>query len=250
MTENAIPSKDPANDGTLAGAFNSIFKKLMQSVDKQLPAIVLAYDRVNNVATVQPLVPILTTEGEAISRAQIAKVPVLALGGGSFVVNFNLQAGDKGWLEASDRDISLFMQGMAEAPPNTFRLHSFEDARFIPDVFREWDVGDLADDEMTIQSLDGTVRMTLSPTTIKIRAPEHIIIETTDEASKMDITPAGITATTSLFKVVGNLEVTGTSLLTGHVDAPAGAEISSVEYISHKHTGVQTGGGTSGPVTP
>lgn len=170
---NAEPSNQPADDGTMAGTLRSTFRKLLQGVDGMLPARVLAYDRDRNVATVQPVIAVLTTAGQAVPRAQIAEVPVLALGGGGFVMHFPLRAGDFGWIEASDRDISLFTQSLGDTAPNTLRMHSFEDSRFIPDVLRNFEAGDVADDAMALQSLDGQVRIELSPAGVLSVAPQH-----------------------------------------------------------------------------
>lgn len=224
MTENQIASQDPANGLTLAGAFSAVFAKLLQGVDGMLPAVVTAYDRAQNVATVQPIVMLLKTDGTTISRAPIARVPVLALGGGGFVINFPLKQGDLGWIEASDRDISIYMQSLRESQPATVRLHSFEDARFIPDMMRQFDTTAVAADAMTIQSADGAVRVELSPTSLLLKAPS-VHIDASD------------------------VVVDGTTTFNDHVAMPAGAEIEGIEFGTHKHTGVQPGGGTSGGPT-
>lgn len=214
---NAEPSSVPADDGTLAGTLRATFRKLLQGVDGMLPARVLAYDRVRNVATVQPMVAVLTTAGQAVGRAQVAEVPVLALGGGGFAIHFPLQPGDLGWIEASDRDISLFTQSMGEAPPNTLRLHSFEDARFIPDALRQYDAGAVDSDAMAIQSTDGSVRVELSPSRVRITAPEVLV-----------------DAPLSTF--------------TGDIVVDGEATIGGIAFTPHVHGGVQTGGGnTAGP---
>jgi hypothetical protein len=149
-------------------------------------------------------------------------------GGGGFVLNFPLQPGDRGWIEASDRDISLWMQGLApDQRPNTLRLHSFQDARFLPDVFRGFDTSDVGADAMTIQSLGGAVRVELSPSRLRLVAP----------TIKMDATAVEITADT--VDITGDVATTGT--LTNN-----GVNVGS----THTHGGVQTGGGTSGPPSP
>ena len=219
MTDENIPSKDPADEGSLGGALRSVFRKLMQGTDGMLPATVVSYDRTANVATVRPLIALLTTSGETVKRAQVAQVPVMALGGGGFVINFPLRPGDRGWIEASDRDISLFLQSGDDAAPNTLRLHSFEDGRFIPDVFAAYDVSEVADDAVTIQSLDGAVRVELSPAKIRYVAPLH--------------------------------EFDGRAKFNDGVETFGILENNGVDVGStHTHTGVQTGGGTSGPPTP
>jgi hypothetical protein len=214
-----IPSKDPANDATVAGTLRQVIRKALQNVDGMLPAVVVAYDRPSNIATVRPLIALLTTGGAKVPRATVAKVPVLALGGGGFVINFPLQPGNLGWIEASDRDISLFVQSLGEAHPNTLRLHSFEDGRFIPDVFSEFELGDVADDAMTIQSLDGAVRVELSPTRIRYVAPLH--------------------------------EFDGRAKFNDGVETFGILENNGVDVGStHSHSGVDTGAGTSGPPVP
>lgn len=227
MTTENIPSKDPADEGTLGGTLRSVFRKMLQGTDGMLPATVIAYDRATNMATVRPIIALLTTGGDIVPRAQVARVPVVALGGGGFVINFPLQPGDRGWIEASDRDISLFMQGMSDdQPPNTMRLHSFEDGRFLPDVFAAYDVGDVGDDAMTIQSLDGSVRIELSPVRIRMVAPDVQI--DTDQ-----------------------LTVNGPTLLNGDVETVGTLTNNGVDVGStHPHSGVQTGGGNSGPPLP
>ena len=174
-----IPSHDPADSNTMPGVLGIAFSKELQDTDVQLPAVVVYYDRVKNLATVLPLVSRITTDGTARLRAQLAKVPVLALGGGGFCVTFPLVAGDLGWIEASDRDISLFMQAMKQAKPNTMRIHSFEDARFIPDAFHKYTLSGEDSENMVIQSYDGTVKVALGPSLINVDAPTVNINATT-----------------------------------------------------------------------
>lgn len=220
MAEN-IPSKDPADDDSFPGMLRSVMRKMAMNTDGMLPATVIAYDRATNTATVRPIVALLTTGGDIVPRASVARVPVLALGGGGFVINFPLQPGDRGWIEASDRDISLFLQGMQDdLAPNTRRLHSFEDGRFIPDVFAAYDVGDVGADAMTIQSLDGAVRVELSPTRIRMVATDVLI-------------DADNTRINSNVETFGTLKNNGVNVGS-----------------THTHGGVQTGGGNTAVPNP
>lgn len=76
------PSMNPADEGSLEGGMRLFAKKLTANMENMLPARVMAYDRARNRATVQPVVALVTTDGNAVSRAQIPSVPVLQLGGG------------------------------------------------------------------------------------------------------------------------------------------------------------------------
>lgn len=225
MSEGNIPSKDPADESTLGGAFRAIFRKMLQGVDGMLPAKVLSYDRATNVATVQPLIAVLTTDGQRVDRASVARVPVLALGGGGFLINFPLQPGDLGWIEASDRDISLYMQSLGDSQPNTFRLHSFEDGRFIPDMLRNFELDDVAEDAMTIQSANGLSRVEISASRVRLKTPE-VLIDT------------------------NQMTVNGVTTFNSEVTFNDDTVTNGIRFTTHTHSGVTTGGGTSGPPVP
>jgi hypothetical protein len=185
MTANtpySPPSRNTANDDTLAGLMELVLTKFLQNTDDMLPAQIVAYDRTTNQAKVQALIQVVTTSAQIISRAQVASVPVLQLGGGGFVVSFPQAAGNTGWLKANDRDISLFKQQIQQTVPNTQRKHSFEDAMFIPDTMMQ-DVQLAAEDlnNAVFQNLAGTVKIALWSNLIKILAPAGVGIGGTPE---------------------------------------------------------------------
>lgn len=172
MVDNANPSQNPANDGTMQGMMQEVLRKFLQNVDDCLPARVISFDRVKNRAKVQPLIMILKTDDTKVERADIASVPVFQVGAGGFVLNFNLKPGDIGWLKANDRDISLLFSNYKQTGPNTLRLHSFEDAFFIPDRMRGYNIAEEDAENCVLQSIDGSVKISLGEDKIKIAAPQ------------------------------------------------------------------------------
>lgn len=224
---NAGSTKNPANDGTLAGAIEFMMKKALQAANGQLPAKVISYNRVTNTAKVQPLVAMLDSEGNVVSRGTIADVPVLALGGQvggqGYVINFPIKSGTVGWIMASDRDISLFKQSSnAEARPQTLRTNSFEDGLFVPDVFAMYQIDAEDENALVIQTVDGTTRIAIDLEEIRITA-----------VSKVKVTAPTV-------EIIGNVTVDGTITATGEITG-AGIPLST-----HKHGLVQPGTGTSG----
>lgn len=214
---HAKPSRDPANDGTMMGMARQVLEKFLQGVDDMLPARVISYDRATNRATVVPMVKLLTTDGRQVTRAQVASVPVMQLGGGGVVLSFDLQPGALGWLKANDRDISLVTQAYQDHAPNTLRLHSFQDAVFIPDVMTGYTIPAEDESHAVLQTLDGSVRVAVWPDRLKLTA--------------------------------GALSVTigpDTIDFEGYANFPGGASIGGIDFESHVHTGVQSGGDTSG----
>lgn len=220
------PSLDPADEDSLVGTFRSVMRKQMMGVDDCLPAVVIAYDRASNRATVQPQIQMLTTGGERVSRAQIASVPVLQLGGGGFVLTFPVKPGDLGWIKAADRDISLYLQqGMNEEVPNTARLHSFQDGWFIPDTMMRQVVLDGADAErVVLQTADGSTRVAIGTDIVEVTA-----------GAKVRVVAPEIEIDTPEATVTGNLTVDGEATIGG------------IAFTTHTHSGVQPGGGNSGP---
>lgn len=170
-SDKNIPSIDPADEGDLLGAMRHILNKELQKLDGMLPAKVISFDRPKNRATVQPLIMLLTTSNTTVPRATIASVPVYQIGGGGFILNFNLKAGDLGWIKASDRDISLFLQSYNQSAPNTVRKHNFSDSVFYPDVMKGYTIAGEDAENAVLQNLDGSVKISLSQTDVKISAP-------------------------------------------------------------------------------
>ena len=164
-------SRNPNNDDSLIGVFNEVMRDSLKITDDMLPARVINYDRASNLATVQPLIQMIDTEGNLHSRATNSNVPVLTLGAGNFFVSFHLPEGSLGWIKASDRDLSLFRQSFTERPPNTLRMHTFEDSLFIPDVMRGQSIAAEDAQAMVMQNTTGTVRISLTDERIKLTAP-------------------------------------------------------------------------------
>lgn len=164
MSEQQQPVNDQANTGSLAGLNKEMLVKwLREEIDDCLPARVVSYDDQTNRAVIRPIVQLGLSDGSKLSRAQISNIPVYRFGGGGFFMRFPVKPGDLGWLKANDRDISLVMQaGGGEDWPNTKRLHSFSDAVFFPDTFKQWVIDAANADAAVWQSLEGTVCIALA----------------------------------------------------------------------------------------
>ena len=171
-------SRNPANSDSLAGTLYEVLGKFLDGVDDMLPAVVIAYDREENRATVRPMIQLLQTDGSILSRAEVASVPVLNVGGGLAVLTFNILPGDLGWIKANDRDISLFLQSMTSEGPNTLRKHSFSDSIFIPDQFRKWTLNAEDSEAAVFQSLDGLHRVSIHDNRVQVSSSIAVVLDT------------------------------------------------------------------------
>ncbi|CNI48552.1 Gp138 family membrane-puncturing spike protein [Yersinia pekkanenii] len=221
MADTTLTDIDPALTGSLSGTLEYVFKKMLQGIDGQLPAQVISYDRVTNRATVQPLISRVTTAGEAVERGTVASMPVLALGGGEFNISFPLKTGDRGWIEASDRDISLYLQTSKQSKPNTLRMHEFSDGRFIPDVFADYELPAGHDEALVIQHKSGQTWIGVKEKEISLKVG----------STEFTLTEENITMTAG-----GN----------AFVVSAAGAKHNGVNVGgTHTHSGVEVGDGTT-----
>lgn len=180
-------SRNPANDDSLPGAMRIVLQKYGQATDDMLPVRVVAYDRAANRARVEHQIDMITTSGERISRGQVASIPVLALGGGGFFINFHLPEGALGWIKASDRDISLFLQNYQKSPPNDGRIHDFSSGLLIPDVMTGYTIDPEDEQAMVIQNLDGSVKLSFKESEIKARVGGVDVLTLTDSAATFGV---------------------------------------------------------------
>lgn len=210
---NQAPSVRPADESSLAGVLKTAIRKEMQSFDGMMPVEVVSYDRAKNRAVVKHLIQMQGSDGEKVSRAQVASVRVHQPGNAAFSMSLPIKPGDKGWLLAADRDISIFQQGLKEDAPNTDRMHSFQDGLFMPDAMTMGDVQPADSDAVVIGTLDGSARISMLGDTITL----------TVGGVSMAISAAGIA-------------------ITGGTVTHNGKNIGS----AHVHTGVVPGGGNTG----
>jgi len=237
---NAPPSVNSSDQGSLTGTMNTVLQKFLMHLDDMLPATVIAFDRTKNLATVQPLIMMVNTNDQKISRAQVAAVPVFQIGAGGFMVNFNLKPGDVGFIKANDRDISLFMQSFSEVGPNTYRMHTFEDAVFFPSVLTGYTIDGEDTENMVIQTLDGTQRVSIWPDRVKITSDARIVLD----APLIECTGPIVTGTNPAYGQYATFNGT----MSATVDVLGGPD--AISLVTHTHDGVVPGGGNTGEPNP
>lgn len=246
MTTNSPPSGNPADRHNLRGVMRLVLSKFLQRTDDMLPAKIIAYNKATNMAKVQPLIMVVTTDNQNVNRAQVASVPVYQASGGGFILRFPINPGDFGWIKANDRDISLFMQTGEMSPPNTQRKHTFKDALFIPQAF--FDLVTIADEDannVVLQNYAGTVKIALWADQVKITAPT-VLFSSPLSTFAGDVTINGVINVNNDEAESNPCNINGAIAATGDIIAGSGA--ANISVLDHIHGGVTTGGGnTSGP---
>ena len=225
--ENLLPE--------LVGAILAATKR---SLEVSIPCIVtkvISRTKVN----VRPLIKIVAQDGTASSRAVIEGLPVFTAGAGDKFMSFPVAAGNIGWIDACDRDISLFLQSYSEEEPPTDRMHNFGDARFVPDIMTNITVATEDSTAVVIQTRDGSVKIALDDSEIRIKNNSVSLV--VDGSSVTGIAPGGF-------------DLNGFTIdASGAAESPVSLTSPSVvadgkELTGHTHIGSPTA--PSGAVSP
>ena len=147
-----------------------VCEQILKKVHTAVPGIVDAYNPATRRAIVQPATDITLTDNATRSRAILLDIPVLWPGGGGWFVHAPLRRGDAVLIVTSERDISAFKQTNQQGPLPTTRVMSEADGVAIP-MFTPPD-GDAPAvlDGITLQSGDGSTRITLQDGAVEIVA--------------------------------------------------------------------------------
>ena len=178
---------------------------------------------------VQPMVNQLDGEGSAIPHGTINNVPWMTLQAGPNAVLLQPEVGDRGLCVFADRDISTVKSTRVIANPGSLRQDDMADGLYIG--------GFLNDDPTQWIKMDAVGIVLHSPVKVRLEAP---VVEI--QAPTVTINAStGLTVTTPTATFNGDVHSTGT--ITGDTDVIGGGK----HLNTHTHSGVQPGGGTSGP---
>jgi len=185
-------------------------------------------DRTGPVGTVdvQPLVDMADGAGQAQPHTTVFGIPYFRLQGGSVAFILDPKEGDLGFCMFADRDISKVKASGDHAPAGSDRRFDYADGLYLGG----WNNADPAPTAYVI--LDSASADIVHPTAINLQAP----------SIKLD----GAVEITQALTADGTAHiqgaVTGDSTATFSGDVKGG----SISLETHKHTGVTTGGGTTG----
>jgi hypothetical protein len=207
-----------------------------------LPGIVQSFDPVKQTCEVQPAIrfkitdPALQTYQSStmvmdpsgqFAWEQMPKLldcPVVFPGGGGVTLTFPIKPGDEVLVVIASRCIDSWWQQGGIQNQNLMRMHDLSDGFVIPQPRSQKRVFTVSTDAAQLRTDDGSVAVELNPTTKGVK------VTTTGDAE--------VTAT--------NIKLTGSVKITGALEVTGGATIGGIVFGTHRHTGVQTGGGVSG----
>lgn len=213
MQNQNSPSRSLDDDANLPGVLELAIRKALLQHDDMLPAKIISWDNKANRAKIEILYMVTYTNGDVHQKGAPAEVPTFVLGSGDVMMVWPLKPGDLGWIKATDRDISLFLQSYKQDRGATKRIHCFEDGVFIPDAMKDFIMADK--DAACLQTKDGKVSVAVKAGSIVLTVGD----------TKLTVTSGGIES---------NKPIKAPQFTDGNIN-----------LIGHNHTDPQ--GGNTGP---
>jgi len=227
----------PADNASDVGRMDFIVRSALSGLRTAIPVKVVAVTNNGGVSAighvdVQPLVSAVDGNGQAWAHGIIHNVPYMRIQGGSNGVILDPVVGDIGIGTVCDRDISTVKATGAVAAPGSNRKNDMSDMVYLMTI-----IGQAPSQYIQFNSSGITI---LSPTKVTINAPNVEI----DASSACTINAPNIVLNGAVQQgsgsYSGNATFGGSMTVTGDVTA-AGTSLHT-----HKHGGVQTGGGQTG----
>ena len=224
--------------------FRLKIKQVLYDMRVAIPCIVQSFDPVAQTVTVLPAVkekinvntggvPVATDTGIGL----MVDVPVLIPGGGGFYLTFPIQEGDECLVIFADFCYNSWWQnGGSDNSQEIKRRHDLCDGfalfmpRSQPEVIDDYNASDAE-----LRNADGTVVIQLTPTAINITSASGPINITAGPSSGIVVKAENVAFDANVI-VEGSLTVFGSTSIDGKT------------FLTHTHSGVQTGGGDTGPV--
>ena len=165
---------------------------------------------------VQPMVAQVDGAGNAVDHGIIHGLPVWRLQGGNSAVIVEPAVGDIGLAVFASTDISNVKRAKEPTTPGSFRRFDWSDGIYLGGLLN-------APPTQFVRMDDEGITITAAP-----GLPIELVGETVN-----------LTATTT--------NVSGDLVVTGSITSGPGSTFDGVAFDTHQHSGVTTGGGTSGP---
>ncbi|WVH05519.1 hypothetical protein KKJFFJLC_00058 [Vibrio phage vB_VpaS_PGB] len=217
-----------AKNDWLPGVLDKLSNRIKRDIEKCIPCEVVAVHS-RTMVSVKPLIMMVDADGNRVSRQKITNIPVETIGAGDVLISFPIKTGDLGWIEASDRDISLFLQSYSESQPGTRRMHSFRDAKFIPDIMTNFTVAGEDSSAVVIQNRDGSVKIALDQSEVRVKNGAASIV--IDDSSVTGVAPGGFNLNGFIINASGEFQTaSGLSSSGGNVSTSSG-----VTLDTHNH---------------
>ena len=204
-----------------------------------LPGIFQSFDPEALTASVQPAIrgEVAGETGTArtVDMPLLVDVPVVFPHGGGYSLTFPIRPGDECLVVFASRCIDAWWQSGGIQSPAEARMHDLSDGFAIPGPWSQAaNIGDVSASAVQLRSDDGASCVEITGQAVNIKSPGKIVLDA------------------PLVEVAGPLVQTGakgsgpSSFKGGFTNTGGRIESNGISLETHTHSGVQTGGGSTG----
>lgn len=204
-----------------------------------LPGIFQSFDPEALTASVQPAIRGEVTGETGAARAVdmplLVDVPVVFPHGGGYSLTFPIRQGDECLVVFASRCIDAWWQSGGIQSPAEARMHDLSDGFAIPGPWSQAaKIGGVSASAVQLRSDDGASCVEITGQAVNIKSPGKIVLDA------------------PLVEVAGPLVQTGSkgsgpsSFKGGFANTGGRIESNGISLEEHTHSGVQTGGGSTG----
>ena len=202
-----------------------------------LPCEVESYNPDAVTVDVYPLIkiPVRMPNGEieTVEIPRLMDVPVMFPCAGGFTITHPINVGDECFVSFASRNIDIWWQSGGIQNPFDTRKHDLSDGfAFFRPQSQATKISDISTTDLEIRNDANTCKIQITPAgEIHFIGTKSVFHHPVEMQKTLDVSGAASMQTT--------LDVTGKSTLTGV------ASVEGIEFKTHKHGGIQRGGGDS-----
>lgn len=229
----------------------------LDGINTAIPGIVVRADLENSLVDVQPVINFKAYDGTTSERPVILGVPLQFPASKTSAFTFPVQTGDTVLLVFSQRGLDVWKRGTGyPTTPSDFRTFDIKDAIAIPGIMPNgMSINNPVKHVLAHSVRDAVVAHNLgggNEVEVRLGADGRIEISTSGKPAIVNCSDATINADTINLNAnsmvvdiasttwLGNINHTGNYTMTGV------ATFNGIVFNTHRHSGVQTGSGTSG----
>lgn len=209
-----------------------------------IPGVVTAVDLTAQTVSVQPSVQGTISAPDGSSRSVnlplLVDVPIVWPRAGGFALTFPIAANDEVLVVFASRCIDSWWQSGGVGTQAEVRMHDLSDGfAVLAPTSQPRKLSNVSSANVQLRDDAGTTYVEIAPGgKIKLLG-----------ATSIDLNAPTVNIAATNININGTTNQTGAMNMTGQVTQTGGMSIGGITFASHKHTGVQTGGGTSGGPT-
>ena len=204
-----------------------------------LPGIFQSFDPEALTAAVQPAirgeVPGETGAARAVDMPLLVDVPVVFPHGGGYSLTFPIRQGDECLVVFASRCMDAWWQSGGVQSPAEGRMHDLSDGFAIPGPWSQvTKIGSVSASAVQLRSDDGASCVEIEGQTVRAKSPEKIVLD------------APLVEFTGRLAQIGERSFGPSSFKGGFSNTGGRIESNGISLEEHTHSGVQTGGGSTG----